>query len=221
MRTCFGLVASTVIVLALAAVVWVKRDEIESVLARLNADSTEVAQLAQTSAASGPQLARSAEDKIVALGQGEIDEVVLSPEELDGWVRHGLSGFFPDYVEEVGAAVDEEEKLVLSGRVLIGEVPGLERIGPIAQFLGDTASVSVRGRLDGLAPGRGIYYVDEIQVGPIPLPDRLRDELLANVKAAGDTLPAEAVTFELPAFVTDIAVRNGRVHLRGCPAADC
>ena len=63
----------------------------------------------------------------------------------------------------------------------------------------------VRGRLDSLKPGRGVLYVEALQIGPVPLPDRLRAELLAQMGGSSEELPANAVAFELPEFVTELA----------------
>ncbi|UCC47462.1 MAG: hypothetical protein JSV41_08130 [Gemmatimonadota bacterium] len=190
---------------------WFARDEIRGFLARVTDRAGEKVELA---ASPVPSLAQRAEAKIVALGQGEVDEAALTAEELDAWIRYGLKGFFPEYVTDVQADI-EDERLVLAGRVATEQVPGIERLGPVAALIGDTASVAVRGRLDGLRPGCGVYYIDIVQVGLVPLPEPVRDQLLAELKrGAEDDLPINAVPFELPGFVIDVGVRGAQVVLR-------
>lgn len=166
----------------------------------------------------GPDVARRVEDEVIALGRGESEEVDLSPAEVTSWIRYGLEGFFPDYVKDVSASTDSMDHLLLAGRVVAREVPGIDQLGPAAFLLGDTVPVTVTGRLDGLGPGRGRFRVGSVQLGPLPLPDAMRDQVLAALGVRGrgrdGGAASDAVTFPLPEFVTDIAVRNGVVVLR-------
>jgi hypothetical protein len=215
MRSCLKLIGCGTLLVAGLVAGWLARDEIASYVSAVIGRG----EAPMEAAASGaPELARRADDKIVALGQGELDEAVLDTDELNAWIEYGLRGFFPSYVSDVTAAI-EEEQLVLAGRVALQEVPGIERMGPWVSFLGDTARVTFSGRLDGLRPGAGIYFVDEVQVGALPLPGAMRDQLLAQLKGGSNgDLPANAVAFPLPNFVADIGVREGRVFLRGSVA---
>ncbi len=213
MRSCLAAVGLAALIVVLAAG-WLARDQIsEFVSGVMNRDNkTETVELA---APGSPEMARQAEAKIVALGQGELEEAELSSAELDSWVRHGLVGYFPSYISDVTAGI-EEERLVLDWRVAVKEIPGIERLGPAAALFGDTAAVQVKGRPDGLGPGRGLFYVEALQIGLVPLPDVMRDQLVAQLKGGqGGELPANAVVFELPKFVTDVAVRGEHVVFRG------
>lgn len=217
LRGCFSMVAGTILVVAVLVVGFLKRDELAEftrhTAARVLDRREAPVELADGAAA--PEIARQAEEKVIALGQGKSEEITLSSEELNGWIQYRLTGFFPDYLSDVRASVGEE-KLSLSGRVAKASIPGLERLGPAASFLPDTAEVTAIGRLDGLELGRGVYYVETIQIGALPLPDAWRDDLLEQLKGdADDGLQLNAVAFELPPFVTDIGVREGRVFLRG------
>jgi hypothetical protein len=211
MRSCFKLIGCGALLVAGLAVGWFARDDIAGFVSGI-VDGSETP--IEAAASSAPAAARRAEDKIVALGQGEYEEATLDAEELNAWIEYGLKGFFPSYISDVAAAI-EDETLVLAGRVALGEVPGIEQLGAWVAFLGDTARVSVRGRLDGLRAGAGVYYVDDVQVGALPLPGAMRDELLTQLKRGStDGLPTNAVAFELPRFVTDVGVREDYVFLR-------
>jgi hypothetical protein len=210
-RGCISLIAWSVLIVAGLAVGWYYRDDISRLATTVKERVEPPVELA---ASASPELARRAEEKIVALGQGETDEIVLSAAELDSWIEHGLQGFFPEYVSGVTTQV-EDDRLVLSGRVAVEGIPGIDDLGPAAALVGDTASVSVRGRLDGLEAGRGVYYVESIYLGPLPMPNGVRDQLLSELKGDGAKgLPANAVAFDLPRFVTDIGVRADGVFLR-------
>lgn len=211
MRSCAAAVGIGAIVAGLALVGWLARDDIVRFVSGSGsaaADSTAMA------AATGRELAREVEAKVIALGQGEGGETTLSTDELDAWIRYRLKGFFPSYVSDVSTAI-EGQRLVLSGRVALKEVPDIEKMGPAVMLFGDTAMVVARGELDGLTEGRGIYYVDEVRVGVVPLPNAMRDQLLARLKGGEQAdVPANAVAFLLPDFVTDVGVREDRVFLR-------
>jgi hypothetical protein len=210
MRSCAALAGVGAIVVALAVAGWLARDDVVRFVSGDGgeADSTAMA------AAEGRELAREVEAKVIALGQGEGREATFGAEELDAWIRHGLAGYFPSYISDVTAAI-EEQRLVLSGRVALKEVPDIEQMGPAVMLFGDTALVTVNGRVDGLAKGWGIYYVDQVQVGVVPLPDAMRDRLLTELKGGvQEGVPSNAVAFLLPDFVTDIGVREDRVVLR-------
>lgn len=216
------MITTGAVLLAVAAFAWMKRDEVAGFLhSQFARDEVtiEAAAITQTSSA---EAAKRAERKIIALGRGDTREVQLTPEEIDAWVSQSLKGFFPNYVDGVHASIDDDERLVLTGMVSIRDVPGMDRFGPLIRLVGDTAPVLISGRLDGLAPGRGVYYVEHARVGPLPLPESVREQLLSQLGQETDEwLPAGAVAFELPRFVTDIAVRNGQIYLRGCGRREC
>lgn len=211
MRSCLSLIGCLTLTVAAIAAGWLMRDEIAAIWDRLD---DRFGPGVEAAAPTAPELSQHVETKIVALGRGEVKEVSLTPEELNSWVRYGLQRFFPDFVSDVSASVDEYDRLVLSGRVTVSGVPGIDRIGPISSLV-DTADVLLRGRLDALRPGRGVLYVDGLQIGPLLLPDRLRNELMEDAgNVRDDGLPANALTFELPEFVTDVGVHGGQIVLK-------
>jgi hypothetical protein len=199
------------LLVGLAVVGWYNRDEIVDFVSRF----TEEDEAQVESAASGdPSLAQRAETKIISLGVGDAEEITLDAGELNGWITGGLAGYFPEYISGVSATI-EEEQVVLNGDVAIREVPGIDELGPMVAFLGDTTNVTLRGRLDGLGPGRGVYYIDAVQIGVVPLPESARDGLIRQLKGnTKDGLPDNAVVILLPQFVADIGVRGDEVFLR-------
>lgn len=210
MRSCLGVVVGVTLVV-LAAVGWLARDEIGGFVSRVLGGAEPDPY--ETSA----RLAERAENKVVDLGQGAVDEIELSLAELNSWIEYGLKGYFPEFLSNVRTSIGEEERLVLEGRVITRSVPGIERMGPVTMFLGDTADVRVTGRVDGREAGVGEYRVEEVQVGAITLPDAWRDQLLAQLRARAVQGEANVVLFELPRFVVDVGVRDDRIVLRRAP----
>ncbi len=214
MRSCLAIIGLGTVILAALVAGWFARDEISGFVSGI-VDREKEPSSVEVAAPGSPELARRAEGKIVALGQGELSETELSADELDSWVRHGLAGYFPSYVSDVTVGV-EDERLVLAGKVRLKEVPGIERLGPAVALFGDTAAVRLKGRPDGLGPGRGIFYVEGVQIGLLPLPEPMRDELLTQLQGGRESeLPVNAIVFEVPRFVTDVGVRGDRVFFRG------
>lgn len=209
-------IAVVLLLLALAVGGWMLRGEMNERIDRWLGGGS--AESAEVSAAATPEAGRRAEEKVIALGRGERDEIALSETELNGWIRHGLVEFFPDFVSDVAAQMDEQDRLTLAGRLAVADVPGLDELGVPRFLLGDTVPVRVVGRVDGLRPGRGLLHVASIGLGSLTLPDAMRDELVKRFGAGGeagsDGVPAGAVSFELPEFVADIAVRDRQLILR-------
>jgi len=212
MRSCIAVIGAATFVLVGAIAAWFYRDD----LGRLASDIVPGLRApAESVAVAGPELARRVEEKIIALGQGDVIETSLSEEELNGWITHGLQGFFPSFLTGVSADLSQEDIIGLSGRVIVREVPGIERLGPMLAFLGDTADVSASGSVDGLEPGRAVFTVESVRVGALPLPERMRDQLLAAIRggsSAGEAV--NEVAFQVPAFVVDLALRDGELVLR-------
>jgi hypothetical protein len=216
MRSVRWLAGMGVLVVALAAG-WLARDELAAFVSRATGKEDAATETMPAADEAPASLAREVDEKVIALGQGKLSEVTLDADQVSAWIG-SMQGFIPTYVSDVSAAI-EEERLVLSGRVAVREVPGAERLGPVAALFGDTASVTLRGRLDGLQPGWGLLYVEVLEVGVVPLPEAMRDNLLSQLKGdAADGLPRNALPFQLPDFVTDVGVRGDSVFLRGLPS---
>ena len=114
LRGCFSMVVGTILVVVVLVVGFLKRDELAEFTRVLDRREAPV-ELADGTAGAAPEIARQAEEKVIALGQGKSEEITLSSEELNGWIQYRLTGFFPDYLSDVRASVGEE-KLSLSGR---------------------------------------------------------------------------------------------------------
>lgn len=205
------IVVATFVVIGLA-VAWLFRDPLRHLASRVIPGYEYEAAVGETELG-GPELARQVDERIVALGQGEIEEVTLSERELNAWITYGLKGYFPAYLDEVTADLRSEDAM-LAGRVAVREVPGIERLGAMAAFLGDTADVAVIGSVDGLEPGLGVFYIEVARLGAMTLPDPMRDQLLAAIRPRSrNDRGANAVVFQLPEFVGDVAVREERLVL--------
>lgn len=211
------IVVATLVVVGLAAA-WLFRDSVGRLASRV-IPGYEYEAGVEAIGPGGPELARQVDERIVALGRGEIEEATLSERELNAWITHGLKGYFPGYLDEVTADLRSED-VVLAGRVSVRDVPGIERLGTMAAFLGDTADVAVTGNVDGLEPGLGVFYVEDVRVGAMTLPDPMRDQLLAAIRATSwNDRGSNAVVFQLPEFVGDVAVREERLLLRRAGAS--
>lgn len=153
----------------------------------------------------------SADEKLASLA--ERGEARFTEAEVQGWVTQQVKPWLPDYVKDVRLTLLESQ-VQLDARVETRRVPGIEKVGAIADVIGDTADVATIGTVDGVGAGRGAFFVERMTVGGIPLPDPVRDRLLAPLRVDADRLPANAVPFPLPPPAWDIGVRGGALVMR-------
>ena len=206
MRGCLAQVGCLSLVVGAGVALWLARDP-TSALVRgwLGRPAATVV------VAIAPEVADSAESKVRRLEPGR--ELRLSFAEVQSWVTYRVEPALPDYVRDVRVAL-EDSRLRLDARIETRRVPGAESAGPLVELVGDTAEVTVVGRLDGVGAGRGAYFVERAFVGGLPVPDPLRNRLLAPLRRGARGLPPHAVPFPLPPPAWDIAVREGALVLR-------
>ena len=157
------------------------------------------------------EVAESVEERLAALG--ERGAVRFDASEVQSWVTYQVEPWLPDYIHDVRVTL-LESSLRIDARVETRRVPGIEALGPIIDLVGDTAEVTALGDVDGVGAGRGAVFVERMLVGTVPLPDRVRDRLLAPIRVDAEGLAANAVPFPLPPPAWDVAVRDGGLVLR-------
>ncbi len=213
-RGCLAQVGCLSLVLGAAVVAWLLREPAGHAVQRWLGPPGPPAPVVIRVA---PEVADSAEKKVGRL-RGD-SEVVWTLAEAQSWVTYRVEPALPDYVDDVRVTF-LESALRLSARVEARRVPGADALGPIAELVGDTAEVDVVGRLDGVGAGRGVLFVDRVLVSGVPLPDPVRDRLLAPLRSSRDEgLPPHALAFPLPRPAWDVAVRDGQLVMRAAPAA--
>lgn len=212
-RTCLAQIGCLTVAVAVGVVLWIAREPAEYAVRRWIDLREDAAQPEPAPAVVRVErdVAETADEKLKSLA--DKTEVRFTTPEVQGWVTEQVVPWLPDYVKDVRLTLLESE-VQLDARVETRRVPGIEGLGKIAGLIGDTAEVSAFGGVDGVGAGRGAFFVDRMTVNGLPLPDPVRDRLLAPLRVDADRLPANAVPFPLPPPAWDIAVRGGALVMR-------
>lgn len=219
MRGCLAQIGCLTVLVLLAIAAWIFREPLMERARRLLGGPVRLEPMVVGSA---PEVADSVELKVRRLvREGPAErEMRFTLSEVQSWVKYRLEPVLPSYVHDLRVAFGEED-LEVGARVEARRIPRMmESLGPIAGFLGDTTDVRLVGRVDGIGRGQGAFFVDRLYVAGVPLPDPVRDRLLAAVRgrATDSGLPPHAIAFPLPPGVFDIAVRERALIVRGTGA---
>jgi len=198
---CLGTLLIGLILLVLAGVAWLKREELRERWRDLAGYETEAVESAS------PQLAEAANEKIDRLRNGDDTRIALSAAEVESLLRFSHAGLLPAFVDSPRVRLDDD-RLSLSARLPTRQIPGLDDLGRAASLLPDTTTVEVVGRLFPLDSEHATFAIDGIQIADIPLPDRLVPRLLDQLgRSANPSLPADALAVPLPPGAHAIYVR--------------
>lgn len=163
--------------------------------------------------------AASAESKLERLRE-EGDTVRLSGAEFTSYIRFRMAERFSTGDLELPSVSFVGETVKVAGRLPRDRIPerDLQRLGPGADFIPDTADVAVDGRMRMLAPGRAALKVEAASFQKFPIP---RDQYLSVLDRIGGMdepgLERDEVAFQLPPGVGEARVENGMLVL--APAA--
>jgi hypothetical protein len=143
-----------------------------------------------------PALAQATVDRLSLFRSGRLgDRLVLTAPEVTALLRFGVPGVVPagvvDPIVELG-----DDAVRISMRVATSHMPSARSIARVVGVLTDTVTVSLRGSIESLE-GRLALVVDRLEVGHVPLPGELVDELLSAVWVS-DPPEAPPATLWLP-----------------------
>lgn len=159
-----------------------------------------------------PEAAAQAEAKLERLRE-EGETIRLSEVEFTSLLRYGMRDRIPG--DLYAPAVEfRGDTLRLMGRIPSDRLPRLPELGPVADFLPDTADVDVLGHLRMLEPGRAALDVRRVTFAGIPVPERLYPRALERMGRPDEPgLPAAAFPFHLPEGVGAARVEGGTLIL--------
>ncbi|HLA89603.1 MAG TPA: hypothetical protein VJL28_04110 [Gemmatimonadaceae bacterium] len=112
-------------------------------------------------------------------------------------------------------ALARDDRLYLRARASVAELGGSKTLGPLSGVITGRQTLTLRGRLEVLRPGRAQFVVDEVAIGELRLPSAAIPRLIARVAGtARDSANApEAVLVKVPRTLADVRVGKGRVTL--------
>jgi hypothetical protein len=123
-------------------------------------------------------------------------------------------GTLPASIKQAEASVSGEQVL-LRGRVELGDLKGLDALGPFANFLNKEEPFTFGGTVDVIRPGLAEYRVVSAQIGTFPIPTqaipKVLDHLSRNARPPG--VSPNGVAFRVPSYIGDARVARGRITL--------
>lgn len=106
-------------------------------------------------------------------------------------------------------------KLFVRTRVKIADLGGAQALGPLASLFGSSEQVVIGGLLEPVRDGLAQYRLTDVSVKELKVPRAAMAKLVARwgrtVRPAG--VASDALPLELPPFVADLRVSNGKITL--------
>jgi hypothetical protein len=134
--------------------------------------------------------------------------------DLASYIFDELSKQLPPSSQNLEAAVIDD-RLHVRALVKLTDFGGSGALGPLASMLGDREPVEFGGTLDLVRPGLAQYRVKVLRLRELSVPSRMIPRLLQRV-ARGSRPPGladDGLPLEVPAFVADVRIGDGRVTL--------
>ena len=134
--------------------------------------------------------------------------------DLSSYVYEELAAQLPPSAEDVHSAVIGE-RLYLRATVRLSELGGRGVLGPLAGLLGERDTVQFGGRFDVIRPGLAQFLVDDIRVREFPVPSRLIDRLIGEIRrgAPVEGLAPNGLPLEVPSYIGDVRIADRRITL--------
>jgi hypothetical protein len=203
---CLRRVVSLVVLLVVAAVVWLYwGDDIR--------DAVGARRAADTPALAGPELSDATMVRIASLAETPGGRIALSEAEVQSLIDHEYATMIPAFLGSPTVRI-RDNTVRLSGRVSTAFIEEYVDLGDAAAFLPDTAEVAVRGHLIPADPGRVGLAVEQVTAARIPVPDALVGRLLRAGGAGADpTLGGDVIPIRLPDPLASAYVHGDSVVL--------
>ena len=114
--------------------------------------------------------------------------------------------------DSVSARIDGD-RMTMRAVVRLAELKG--KLGPLGGMLGDRETVELSGTVQMIKPGLAALLVQTAKIGRIALPQGMIPRLLREIdngRRPGG-LPDNALALQVPTYVGDIRIGNGKVTL--------
>ena len=134
--------------------------------------------------------------------------------DLAAYVFDELSKQLPPSAQQLEAAVIDD-RLHVRALVKISDFGGSGALGPLAGMLGDREPVEFGGTLDLVRPGLAQYRVKVLRLRELSVPSRMIPRLLERVARGSRPtgLAEDGLPLEVPSFIADVRIAQGRVTL--------
>ena len=144
--------------------------------------------------------------------EGGPPSVTVSPADLVSYIVQQLSQALPESADSV-AATAIDDRLCVRAVVKTSDFADKKTLGPLAMMLGDREQISMCGVINIISPGKGELQVKEFKVRELGIPGPAIPRLIRHMSPSQrpEGLSADGLPLETPAYVGDVAVRNGQV----------
>ena len=134
--------------------------------------------------------------------------------DLAAYIFDELSKQLPPSAQQLEAAVIDD-RLHVRALVSVSDFGGPGSLGPLAAMLGDREPVEFGGTLELVRPGLAQYRVKVLRLRELSVPSRMIPRLLQRVArgARPPGLADDGLPLEVPAFIADVRIGQGRVTL--------
>lgn len=162
-----------------------------------------------------PEGAERARTAVTSLGQraGPVYANTRAGD-LAAYLFTGLQRQLPPSAQDIRAAVIGD-RLYVKALVNLADFGGAKVLGPLAGFLSERDTVTFGGNFELLRQGLAEFHVREIKLRQLSVPERAIPRLLAQIRrgARPEGVSDDALPLEVPAYIGDVRVGQGRVTL--------
>lgn len=140
--------------------------------------------------------------------------VNIAPADLASLIVREASRRNPLPLKNATAAV-VSERLLLRGTLDIRQLRAQGALGALGALLGDEEDVELRGTIDMVQPGLGQFRVEDFKARNLSIPHAAIPKLIAQLQRGGrpEGVAANGVAFDMPPYIGDVRIANGRVTL--------
>ena len=171
---CVGRVISTVLILAVLAVVWYNRDEAAGLWDQVFGTERQVSE----------ELANQAAAKLGALGREGVERVSFHDTELQSLIQYRWADALPPDLVTPTVSLGEG-RITVEGQVPTARLGRIAELREILSFLPDTASLRAVGSFVPLDSRHVALEVHDLGAAGIPIPRRLIPPIVARFRLDG------------------------------------
>lgn len=159
--------------------------------------------------------AKKAGDAIASLGRaGGPAFVTISPAELAALMVKSTEHRLPAALDSIEAAIDSETVRVRA-LVTMGDVRGLDALGPLADLLDKRERIELTGTMAVIKPGLGEFRVASVKIADLLLPKAAIPRLLSRLDASARPpgVSPNGIAISIPDYIGDVRIARGQVTL--------
>jgi hypothetical protein len=140
--------------------------------------------------------------------------VDLEAGDLLSYVAQALARRLPASANDMEAAV-RDDQLVVRATIALDDAKIAEALGPLRGMLRSRETIEMAGELRVVEAGLGELRVAEVKVGDLRLPAAAIPALLRQIRRGEQPagVADNALTLELPEYIGDVRVHDGRITL--------